>query len=419
MNLARMIALGFVAGSVLCAPLAVADETDTASSTSSSFIDAILDGEFSASLRYRYAHIDQAGFAEDAEASTIQILLGYETGIWEGLSAFGQLRNVSVLGSERYNSTVNGLAQYPVEADPDTTEVDQLFVRYAGLPNLTVTVGRRKLNWGNQRFVSALGWRQNNRSFDGIVVESTPVNDLSFRYAYSLGVNRAFTDESPVGNFDGDFHLFNLVYGGLEHGTLTGYAYVNDFDDAFALGLSSQTYGANFTGSTTVNDLTLGMVLEYAHQSDFGNHPSSYDAYYFRVEPSVSAHGLTLRGGLEILDGDGTNSFKTPLALLHAYNGWADQFLVTPGAGLQDVYGSASYRFGSDTPEFLDGVRVTVAYHDFQAEESSMSYGTEWDGSIVVPLGDHFSTSLKFASYSADGFRVDTEKVWWIFTARY
>ncbi len=419
MNFLRTMAVGLLASTCLFAPHAYADD-DADSGAPLSFEDALGAGELSASLRYRYAHIDQDGFANDARASTYQLMLGYQTGEWMGLSAMGQLRHVGVFGSERYNSTTNGLVQYPVEADPEATEVDQLYVRYSGLPHLSITVGRRKLNWGNQRFVSPLGWRQNNRSFDGIVVESTPVNDLSFRYAYSIGVNRAFTDDSPVGNFEGDFHLFNAVYGGLDFGTLTGYAYVNDFDDAFALGLSSQTYGANFTGSSTIEDMTLGLVLEYAYQSDYGNHPSSYDAYYFRVEPSVSFQGLTLKGGLEILDGDGSNSFKTPFALLHAYNGWADQFLATPGNGLQDVYGSASYRFGSqNTPEFLDGVRVTVAYHDFQAEDVSMDYGTEWDGAVIVPFGSHVTAGLKFASYEADMFKVDSEKVWFFFTVRY
>ncbi len=396
---------------------ALADEP--AETTTPNFVDALVGGTFSGSFRYRYAHIDQDGKPEEARASTYQLLMGYETGTWNGFSGMVQLRQVGVIGDERYNSTINGLTQYPVEADPDAGEVDQFYLRYSRASQFSVTVGRRKLNWGNQRFVSALGWRQNNRSFDGVVVEYGPVNDVAVRYAYASNVNRAFTDDSPVGNFDGDFHLFNAVYGGLPVGDLTGYAYVNDFDDSFALGLSSQTYGANFTGTTQVNNVTLGYTLEFANQSDYGNNPGSFDLNYYRVEPSVAAGGFTVRAGYEVLEGDGTNAFQTPFALLHAYNGWADQFLSTPANGLQDTYASVSYRFGEGAPEPLHGVNLTVAYHDFQSDRGSMDYGTEWDAVVNVPLGDHFSVSLKAADYEADTWHTDTQKVWLTFTARF
>jgi len=417
MRCTKQLALAIVAWAGLFVGAAIAEEPTE--SGSANLVDALTGGEFSASLRYRYGYIDQANIADEAHASTYQLLLGYQTGTYQGFSAMVQVRQVGVIGDERYNSTINGLTQYPVEADPDAGEIDQLYVRYEGVPDLAVTVGRRKLSWGNQRFVSALGWRQNNRSFDGVVVEYGPVNDLSLRYAYASNVNRAFTDDSPVGNFDGDFHLFNAVYGGLPVGDLTGYAYVNDFEDAFALGLSSQTYGLNLTGRAAVNNVTLGWTLEFANQSDYGNNPGSFDLNYYRVEPSVAAGGFTVRAGYELLEGDGMSGFQTPFALLHAYNGWADQFLSTPANGLQDTYASVSYRFGSDAPEPLEGVNLTVAYHDFQSDRGSMDYGTEWDAVVNVPLGDHFSVSLKAADYNADSWHNDTQKVWLTFTARF
>jgi hypothetical protein len=42
-----------------------------------------------------------------------------------------------------------------------------------------------------------------------------------------------------------------------------------------------------------------------------------------------------------VLDGDADRSgraLRTPLATLHAFNGWADQFGTTPDAGLDDRY---------------------------------------------------------------------------------
>src|ERR1035438_4740700 len=36
--------------------------------------------------------------------------------------------------------------------------------------------------------------------------------------------------------------------------------------------------------------------------------------------------------------GKGRTGFQTPLATLHAFNGWDDVFLTTPADGLQDIY---------------------------------------------------------------------------------
>ena len=43
------------------------------------------------------------------------------------------------------------------------------------------------------------------------------------------------------------------------------------------------------------------------------------------------------RSGYELLGSDGvTVAFSTPLATLHAFEGWADKFLATPAAGITD-----------------------------------------------------------------------------------
>ena len=418
MKFLRNMASGLVAGAFLFAPSAYADD-EMQGPPEWDLVKALTEGEVSASLRYRYGHIEQAGFVHDARASTARVLLGYQTGEFGYFSAFVQGRATFVVGSEDYNSTVNGNVAYPVEADPDTIELDQLYLRFSGIPQLDITVGRRQLNWGNQRFVSSVGWRQNNQSFDGIVVESAPMNGFTFRYAFANNVNRIFTDESQFGDFHGDVHLANVNYT-QEFMSATAYAYTMDFDDWYSMGLAAQTYGLNMTLSENFNGVVLGAILEFANQSDFGSNPSSFDADYYRVEPSVSTQGFTLRAGIEVMTGDGSNAFQAPLSLLHAYNGWADKFLVTPGYGLDDRYISASYRFGDHaTPELMDGVRVTLAYHEFEAEAVDMEYGSEFDAALIIPVNEHFSTGFKYADYQSDGFSVDTEKFWWFFTVTY
>jgi len=384
--------------------------------------DAIMDGKVDLSLRYRFEHVDQASFRRDANASTLQTLLGYHTGSFYDISAYLQFRNVVVVGEERYNSTINGQVTRPVVADPEATEVAQAYLQFDNLPDTKVTVGRRKFNWGNQRFVSFLGWRQNERSFDGVVVENKSLPDTEIKYSFLNNVNRTFTDASPVGNFDGSsIHLVNAENNSLKFGKLTAYAYLlglHGFPTAPLL--ATQTYGANFTGGVPIGHATkLLYQFEYAHQMDYGDNPRNFEAEYYRLEGGIKHRPLTVKAGYEVLGSDaGAVGFSTPLALLHAYNGWADKFLATPATGLEDFYVNAALQF-KDVAWWLNGLKFVVAYHDFDAEDGGVHYGNEWDAAIIKKFDKHHSLLFKYANYDADGFSDDTEKFWVQFKAKY
>ena len=73
------------------------------------------------------------------------------------LRAGGERQTLAI--SEDYNSTVNGLTQFPVVADPENIELNRLQLQYRGLPKTVVTIGRQRINLDDQRFVGAVGWR--------------------------------------------------------------------------------------------------------------------------------------------------------------------------------------------------------------------------------------------------------------------
>ena len=99
-------------------------------------------------------------------------------------------------------------------------------------------------------------------------------------------------------------------------------------------------------------------------------------------------------------------AFRTPLATLHAFNGWSDQFLATPDTGLEDTYigmiGSHN-RFS-----------WYLRYHDFDAESTDEDYGSEIDASISMRLTNRISSRLKYAQYESDGFSTDTKHIWFL-----
>ncbi len=321
----------------------------------------------SGSVRYRYAIIDDDAFTETANASTVQFKLKASITWTNGFGAVLEGRHVEHLGPDDFNDTLNGNSQFPVEADPEATEISEGYLTFS---NDTVSLwgGRRKVNWGNMRFVSSLGWRQNEMSYDGATVQVSPAEDVTFRYMYAFNVNRPQSEDSPVGNFEGNFHFAEAVWKPAENHTVTAYAFNHDFDSNFAVGLSSTTIGANWTGTAQFSDMLKGKaIVEYAHQTDSGSNPNSFSHDYVRVEGQVSGRGWTARAGREVLGGDGNTAFRTPFGLLHGFNGTADKFLATPAEGLADTYAGATFTIPEDV--VFEGARLGVTYHDFTSDD--------------------------------------------------
>ncbi|MBF8293389.1 MAG: hypothetical protein HW392_2216, partial [Steroidobacteraceae bacterium] len=122
-----------------------------------------------------------------------------------------------------------------------------------------------------------------------------------------------------------------------------------------------------------------------------------------------SAAGVVV--GREILTGEAgtfttaTNpAFQTPLATLHKWQGWADKFLTTPSAGIEDIYMGLR---GS-----LAGWSGQAVWHDFQAQATGLHYGTELDLSVSRKFRERYEVLAKYADYSASGLFTDTRKFW-------
>ena len=378
--------------------------------------EAIDSGKPIINLRMRYEHVDQDGFANDADALTGRARLGYETGSFYGFSLLTDFELITHFGAEDFNSTVNGRTSYPVVADPDMGQVNRAQVSYTGLPETTVVVGRQRIILDNARFVGNVGWRQNEQTFDAARVTNTSLPDTTIDYAYVRRVNRIFGAGSSAGEFQGDTHLVNLGYTGLGFADLTGYAYLIDLNEAPAL--STATYGLRATAPFHLSEkISLKVTGEYAHQTDYADNPLSLDLDYYLGDATLGYGPASLTGGYEVLGSDGTTGFSTPLATLHAFNGWADAFLTTPGKGLEDAYAKASYA--------LTGLPIGrklvlgVAYHDFSANEGGADFGSEFDAVANLVLTDSLSLNLKFASYDGDGGYASRDKSWITLTYAY
>ncbi|RMD84716.1 MAG: hypothetical protein D6808_06540 [Candidatus Dadabacteria bacterium] len=375
---------------------------------------AFSSGKAYASLRFRYEFVDQDGFDKDANAFTVRSRLGYKTGDFNDFNILVEFEDVHPLGTEKFNSSTNGKTQYPAVVDPKGTEVNQALLSYTGLADTVIQGGRFRLVLDNVRFIGDVGWRQNNQTFDGAALINSSIENLQFIYGYVGNVNRIQGHEHPLGDIHTNAHIVHLAYTGCEHMKAAGFAYLLDLEDAVE-SLSSATYGARLNGDYGFSDdLSFLYDLSYAYQTDYGDNPLDFSTNYYFVQPGIKYGGFVLKATYELLGSDnGAIGFFTPLATLHAWNGWADKFLSTPADGLQDIYVSLNYKFEDM------GLKLAVIYHDFSSDEGSTDYGTEWDAALIKDLGKDYFVSLHYMDYNADNFAEDTTKVVFTFSAKF
>ncbi|MBF8270521.1 MAG: putative Lipoprotein, partial [Gammaproteobacteria bacterium] len=329
---------------------------DAGSGLENSIIDAISAGKLDLNMRMRYENVDDDAVLEDANALTLRTALGYTTGAFNNLTARVLVQDVREVFVDDYNDGTGRNAQrnrYAVVADPKETDFLEAYMAYAGIANTTFKVGRQLITYGPSplhRFIGNVGWRQNWQSNDAVTLVNKSIQNLTLSYAYSWNVNRIFTDEamtSSRANYDSDSHFFNGQYVVAGYGTLESYVYLLDFQNSPAD--SNATYGVRFSGDHQMTDVfKLIYALEYAGQQDYGHNTIDLDEDYFEGEFGVNVKvgesfgPVTLKFDYEMLGGNGTIGFRTPLATLHAYQGWADRFLITPADGIDDWYFTAS-----------------------------------------------------------------------------
>lgn len=380
-------------------PASAADdppETEGEAASHGPFVAAIVNGRPIADIRYRFEWKEQDGFAEEAFANTLRTRLGYETGEFHDFRILVEFENVAVLGDDHFNSTTNGQVQFPVIADPQATEVNRAQLVYTGIPDTAIILGRQRINLGNQRFIGAVDFRQNQQTFDAARLTAGPFANVVADYIYIDRVHRVFGDDNPLGEFNSDSHAATLSADGGELGKLTAYAFLLDLEEAPAA--SSATFGARYeNGFTLAETLDLGAVAEFATQSDYADNPFSYREEYIHGELTADWRSLGLKAGYERLGGDGVIGFSTPLATLHKFQGFADVFLVTPADGIQDLYGAATWRWS--TAPFGTAMKLFVVYHDFRTERGSRDLGHEVDAGVNIAIREHWSVQIKGAVF--------------------
>ena len=360
---------------------------------------------YSLDLRLRQESVDDASFDQEAAATTLRLRAGLQHAFGEHFSARLEFEGTRHLGHERFNSTANGLTAYPAVVDPDNAELNQAWLAWTPGKATRVAVGRQKLNFDNQRYVGASSFRQNEQTFDALDATHTFGNGVQARYAW-LGrvqrVNGANHPNEDLGRWLLDAHLLNLGVK-LGPGRLSGYGY---FIENRTLPASShRNLGLRYVIEPDDKaHRAWGLALEAARQSPYADGAARNHANYALLEGSWRWNGNTFRLGEERLGGDGHYGFATPLATLHAFNGWADRFLTTPVDGLRDRYLGWNRRFGR--------FEANAVAHDFRADHGGRDLGREFDASLGLAITPRWSAQAKLADFHGDEGPADVGKYW-------
>jgi hypothetical protein len=364
-----------------------------------SFAEAMKQGSAKLSFRARYENVNQDNALENADALTNRTRLTFSSAAFGNWTLNVEMDNIAAPVAD-YNSKVNGLTQYSIVADPEGTDLNQANLTYSN-GGTTVVAGRQRINLDGQRFVGGVGWRQNEQTYDALLLNQKVNDDLTLAYAYVHNVNNILGN-----NIYGDHHILYGTYNLNAHHKLGFTGIYLDSDNVAAIG--STTVGLDYKGQSGIAKWNLA----WATQSDAGKAPIDYQADYLLAELELGFKPISLTLGYEVLGSDnGSKGFTTPLATLHKFQGFADMFLATPDNGVQDTYLKLSGKVAS--------ANLALIYHDFAADFGNASYGDEVDLIANFKIDSHYSFLVKYASYSADSFAVDTDKVWLMFTAQY
>ena len=399
----RLLSVACLLATAMVAPSAWADGAGGSLQTTPA--NAPLQMEWDARLRHE--QVDDDAFSRNANADTLRMRLGLRANFGDGWSGLLEGAGVASAG-EHYNSGANGRTQYPAITDPHGGELNQAWVSWQGDAS-GVTLGRQRLQLDNQRWVGSSSWRQLEQTYDALGLQWRPLTALTLCYDWLDRVHRVAGDDALnllARERRLNTHLLNAAWTqGAQQ--WVGYAYLHE--DRDVANASSATYGLRWTGNAVHDGNGPGWTLEAARQTDYANNPLHFAHSYWLLEPAWTLQAITAKLGWEHLGGNGQHALQTPLATLHAFNGWDDQFNVTPAGGLEDRYVGVSGNLGRSGPASKLG--WVVSYHDYHADRGGR-YGSEWNASLSFPLATGLSGLIKVADYHADGFGRDSAKLW-------
>lgn len=306
--------------------------------TTSTFAQFSLSGEFRPRTELSHGYKSLAGGDQDVSLFTSQrtrLNARYQS---EKVITYLSLQDVRIWGSQ---AQLTGNEDY-------ATSVHQAWAEVFFSPEFSLRAGRQELVYDDHRIFGNVGWAQQARSHDLVVLKHQSDISLHLGIAHQENAN-------PANNlFDGadaykdlQFVWFNKKW---EKAALSLLVLNNGIPELTSEGQEvnySQTVGGHATFGLGKFNLAANAYL----QTGKTGNGSDLNAHNLLLE-ATCPHGMTL--GYERLSGtaydDDQNKSFTPLyGTNHKFNGFMDYFYVGNHAnnvGLNDIYAKYNYSKG-------------------------------------------------------------------------
>lgn len=376
-------------------------------------LEAVTGGKLLLNLRPRYEYVDLATKPENAKAFTLRSLVGWETKPYKGIGITVQAINVAHITDDfNDNPTKNAASRYPLVADPDDTDFNQVYLDYTGLPNTRFRLGKQSIKLDNVRFMGNVEFRQVMQVFNGITVENKSIPNTEIYVAHLERVKSIFGLQRQA-----KIEILRGAYKFTPNDTLIAYGYFQDDPKlagaaANVTDLSNRIIGIRADGGHPFGEkFKLLYTAEYAKQNAYADGDDKIDADYLRVGIGPKWGDWFVRIDYEKLaSNNGNYAFQTPLGTNHLFQGWADHFLTTPRQGIKDTFLTAGGKIGKAT--------LIVEYHRYKSDTGGINFGDELDFSVAYPFTKQISGKVEYAGFQEKDIlagaarKPDLTKIW-------
>jgi len=362
-----------------------------------SLADAITGGSLSLELRPRYADISDAETNENGHAWTMRSIVGWRTAALDDFRAVVEAIHTDVVDAYhiRTDAAQYGTSTYPLLPDPRSTDTNQVYLEYLGLPDTRVRLGKQPIRLDNERFFSDVDFRQTPALFSGLTVVNNSLPDTEVYAALLNRIRTVFATQART-----RIWLLRIAYSPAQGQSVAAYAYglnqPQDGNDIWLNDASHQVFGLRAEG---VVPTSLGFsalyTAEAAHQRHYAGGDPLIEADYWRlgggvVWPRLAGFGVRVDREVKTSN-SGQYGFQTPYEDTYAFNGWALQFTTTPPTGLRDTWLSLRAQPGRFT--------LVAEAHHFGATSGGSDYGNERDLRVAYAATHSLTLKLQHARF--------------------
>lgn len=295
-----------------------------------------------------------------------------------------------------------------VSNEDKAASIHQAWLEYSFTPAISLKAGRQELVYDNSRIFGNVGWAQQGRSHDlvllkysgkikvhaGLAYHEDAVRTNNFYFGPDAYKSMQFL-WAQYGTENLKTSLLFLNNGVPIPRDTTGMGPVSDQGISF-----SQTLGPVISYTTDL----LALSAEAYHQMGKDAAENNLSAWYAKLEAGVKLSKVSVFAGYEYLsgtafdEGAGSNKSFTPFyGTNHKFNGFMDYFYVgnhVNNVGLQDIYLKAKTKLGP----LAIGADLHIFNTAAEMAAGADSYlGTELDLVCSWKLDDQFALTAGYS----------------------